>query len=73
MSNMEIVKFLKKFERMCVSHGDECIHCPFAATGNCLVNSPLNMEENEILQFIDIVEEWNKEHPIEDMEKYKKR
>ena len=60
---MEIVKFLKKFQRMCTFYGD-CIHCPFI-NGECLINSPISMTENEMIQFANIVEEWDKEHPVE--------
>lgn len=60
---MDTLEFLKKFQKMCTSCKD-CIYCP-CSPEKCLVNSPIDMTEDELTQFINIVEEWVKEHPVE--------
>lgn len=60
---MEIVNFLKEFQRMCTSCKD-CIYCP-CSPEKCLVNSPIDMTKDELTQFIDIVKEWSKNHLVE--------
>ena len=62
---MDTLEFIKNFRRLCYSH-DCCVDCPCFKDNNenCNLLS-VNLTEKEIVKYIEIVEKWIKEHPIE--------
>lgn len=61
---MDALKFVKDFRRLCYSH-DCCVDCPCFkdSNENCNLLS-VNLTDKEIIKYIEIVEEWAKEHPV---------
>lgn len=62
---MDALKFIKDFRRLCYSY-DCCVDCPCFKDNNenCNLLS-VNLTDKEIIKYIKIVEEWDKEHPVE--------
>lgn len=61
---MDAFKFIKNFRRLCYSQG-YCRKCPCYNKNNenCNLLSD-DLTNEEILKYIEVVEEWTKEHPI---------
>lgn len=62
---MDALKFVKDFRRLCYFY-DCCVDCPCfkVSNENCNLLS-FDLTDKEIIKYIEIVEEWTKEHPIE--------
>ena len=57
---MEAAKFLKEFNRMCLSYDRNCKGCPFEKEDlSCILNDPENADS-----IVETVEKWSKEHPF---------
>lgn len=57
---MDVLKFMKERRRMC-DYYSRCFECPRADEPNCNIEE---MSNEEIENFVNIVEQWSKEHPL---------
>ena len=70
-NNMDAVKFLGEYQRMCSRH--RCKDCPVKKVTNlCLYNGDYSekMPQEELERAVEIVENWSKENPEEIGKKY---
>lgn len=56
---MDALKFMKESRRMC-DYYPRCFECPGADEPNCNIEE---MSNEELEKFVNIVEQWSKEHP----------